>query len=108
MKDCKRYFAKMIDYIDKIQNITKDISFENFVMNEEKILACAFSLTQIGEYANKFSEQDRKNFSAIPWKDIRGMRNIIVHEYDNVNANILWDTIEDDLPKLKIQIQSTL
>jgi len=108
MKDKKRYFAKIIEYIDKIQSMTKGVDFDAFAHSEEKVLACAFSLGQIGEYANKFNEEERADYPNLPWKQIRGMRNVIVHDYDNVNIQMLWDTLAISLPKLKEQIDKII
>ena len=95
----------MLEYLKKIESMIQNIDFDTFAWNEEKTLACAFSLGQIGEYANKFTEQERQAYKSLPWKQMRAMRNVIVHDYDNVNIKMLWDTISIDLPKLKTQIE---
>ena len=54
----------------------------------------------VGEAANRVSKQGQDDRPAIPWRKVIGMRNRIVHGYDQVDFNILWDTIHDDLPPL--------
>lgn len=61
----------------------------------------ARQLSIIGEAANHLSDEFQKEHPAIPFRDIIGMRNIIIHEYAGVDAMFLWETYESDLPKLK-------
>lgn len=68
----------------------------------------AFSLAQIGELAGRVSEELQRAYSDIPWKQIRGMRNLIIHDYAGINMQIVKDTIEYDIPHLKEQIETIL
>ena len=67
-----------------------------------------FCLGQIGELANQVSNETQADNSDIPWKSMIGLRNRIVHNYDNVNHTILWATISDDLPELRKRIEQIL
>lgn len=62
----------------------------------------------VGEAANHISESARTHFSAIPWRDVVDMRNLLIHEYFAVNLDILWATVEDDLPGLVIHLEAEL
>ena len=70
--------------------------------------ACAFVVGQIGELANNISEETRTIHDDIPWRSIRGMRNKIVHDYDNVDMAVLWGTISKSLPELIKQLNDLL
>lgn len=59
------------------------------------------SIGRIGELAGKLSEECRSRFADVPWRQIRGMRNYIVHDYDNVNLDLAWDTVVNNAPALK-------
>lgn len=57
-------------------------------------------ITILGEAANRVSEPGRRMNSQIAWRDIISMRNMIIHGYDTVDLDILWQTVQEDLPDL--------
>lgn len=59
----------------------------------------------IGEAARRVSENTRDNLPAVPWRQMIGLRNILIHEYGEVNLEQLWDTIHRDLPDLISRIE---
>lgn len=54
----------------------------------------------IGEAARRISQTSRDEHSHLPWQEMIGMRNVMIHEYDGVDHEIIWQTIQNDLPKL--------
>lgn len=62
----------------------------------------------IGEAAGQISRELRESISKIPWPDIIGMRNRLIHVYYDVNHDIVWQTIEKDLPPLIVTLESLL
>lgn len=68
----------------------------------------AFSLAQIGELSGRVSEELQKQYPDIPWKQIKGMRNLIIHDYTGIDMRIVKDTVEHDIPQLKQQIEEIL
>lgn len=77
-------------------------SFEDFQKNSMRVEACVFNLMQVGELAkSSLSEEVKSRIPSIPWKQIYGLRNRIVHGYAGVEMKIVWDTISEDLPKLQ-------
>jgi uncharacterized protein with HEPN domain len=62
----------------------------------------------VGEAANQVSETTREQLSAIPWADIVGMRNRLVHAYFDINLEILWQTTQHDLPPLVAALERVL
>ena len=76
-------------------------AFETFTADTDYEQSIAFSVFQIGELSGGLSEEFREKTSAdIPWQMIRGMRNIIVHNYGNVDKEILWQVATEDIPIL--------
>jgi uncharacterized protein with HEPN domain len=59
----------------------------------------------IGEAARRISPETKAAHSEIPWSNIIGMRNLIIHTYDDVDLEIVWETIKDDLPRLIAAIE---
>ncbi len=54
----------------------------------------------VGEAANKLPGEDKLRYPSIPWREIIGMRNRLVHGYDAIDLDVLWDTVQIDLPQL--------
>ena len=83
--------------LDKITNIT----YEEFSSNEDLKEVVCFNLFQIGELANGLSLEFIREYNDVPWKQIIGMRNRIVHGYDTINIEIVWDTSLESVLELK-------
>jgi len=71
-------------------------------LNEDRMLVLSLvkEIEIIGEAANQISEATRERLPKIPWADIIGMRNRLVHAYFDINLDILWQTVQEDLPSL--------
>ena len=67
-----------------------------------------FNLIILGEAANGLSDEFIENHNDIPWNDVIGMRNIIVHGYDILQISVVWDTIVNDLPILEKQLRDLI
>lgn len=82
------------------------VTLEAFQENTMCVEATVFNLMQIGELAKfSLSEEAKQRIRAIPWPQLYGMRNRIVHGYDGVNMTIVWDTIKEDIPVLLVQLK---
>ena len=81
-------------------------TLDDFQSDPMRVEACVFNLMQIGELA-KFSLSDelKADIRSIPWNQLYGMRNRIVHGYAGVNMQVVWDTIKYDLPTLGSAIE---
>lgn len=99
---------KIISYISDIEQYETDYDFELFMKDKKTMSACAFSVSQIGELAKEVSEDTQNNYGYIPWRSIKGMRNKIVHDYENIDLSVLWGTIIKSLPVLKGQIEKII
>lgn len=99
---------KIISYIDDVEEYVNNMQPRDFLDDKKTITACAFSVTQIGELVKEISEETINNYSNIPWKSIKGMRNRIVHDYENVDLSVLWGTIKESLPDLKDKLKDII
>ena len=79
-------------------------------LNQDRMLELALVrlIEIIGEAAGRVSTEGQRNYPSIPWPQIIGMRNRLVHGYDQVDLNVLWDTIEFDLPPLISELENIL
>lgn len=94
--------------IDEVVGYTTGVTLEEFVESSLIFNASVRQVAVIGEACSKLSEALKKQYPQIPWRQIIGMRNIIVHDYFGVSVQFIWSTIENDLPTLKIQIEAIL
>ncbi len=76
--------------------------------NSMLVEACVFNLSQIGELCHGVSEQFMEAYPDIPWHEMYGLRNRIVHNYDGVNLRLVWEIVEGDLPELLEQLRGIL
>ena len=106
MKNSRIIYNKILAYIGKIETYVGNDSFDDFVSDEQRVFACAFALCQISELITKLSEAEKARNAAIPWAAIKAMRNHIIHNYDNIDLDILYDAIKNDLPKLAKDIRN--
>jgi uncharacterized protein with HEPN domain len=72
------------------------------------VLSLVKELEIIGEAANKVSAETRSQSNAIPWQDISGMRNRLIHAYFDVDLDVVWSTVTKDLPSLKAELDRLL
>ena len=86
----------------------EDVNEEDLGENEVLLDSMMFRLIQISENAKSLSEEYKDNISDIPWSDIYGLRNRIVHDYGNVDLGIIFSTLKDDIPELLLLINESL
>lgn len=71
-------------------------------------LSLARLLEIVGEAANRIPRQDRNRYADIPWSEIVGLRNRLIHGYDEVDFDILWQIVTEDLPPLVVTLEKIL
>lgn len=94
----------MLEAIDKVMAKTEGMDFEAFSEDPFFIDAVVRNIQVIGEAARKLPDAVRQQHPSIPRSDIIGMRNVIVHDYDRVDVELLWQTVQRDSPLLKEQL----
>lgn len=99
---------KIIGYIDDIEKYVDGLQAKDFFDDKKTITACAFSVSQIGEIVKEIDSETMNKYTNIPWNSIKGMRNRIVHDYENVDLSVLWGTIKESLPDLKDKLKDII
>ena len=107
MKSIDTLLSDMIDAIESIESYHVS-SFENFLDDEKTQDAIMYNIIILGEAAKRIDQEFQDEHPEIPWASIIGTRNVIVHGYDQVKLQIVWDILSKDLPSLKIKLQSIL
>lgn len=105
----------ILDYLEDISNaimdirsFVQDMSVEAFMADKKTVNAVVRSLEVIGEATGKIPKEIRSTHANIPWNEIIGMRNRLLHEYFGVDLDIIWQTIQDDLAPLETAIRTML
>jgi uncharacterized protein with HEPN domain len=80
---------------------------EAFQRDEMLALAGEALISRVGEAAARLSPEFRERRPAVPWRDIRGMRNLVAHDYGRIDNRIFWNTLRRDLPALAQQLEGT-
>ena len=106
----QQVLEKIYQHITSVLKYCKGcVSLEDFQADSMRVEACVFNLMQIGKLAKEsLSDEFKLKLTTIPWKQLYGMRNRIVHGYSGVNMQIVWDTIINDLPDLAKEIKAYL
>lgn len=101
---------KIIRYCDEITRILKKHHYnkKDFENDIEFQFASGMCIIQIGELVSRLNEDFIGNFPDIPWRQIKGLRNIYAHDYDIIDNNIIWETITEEIPDLQEKIQVIL
>ena len=100
--------SDILDAIDKIARYTADHTRKTFEVDDKTVDAVVRNITIIGEASTHMPEEVEARVPGVPWSEMRGMRNIVVHEYFGVDFDILWETVQHDLPPLVWPLQELL
>ncbi len=90
----------MLAAIESIRHYTAGLTFEAFVTDKRTVEAVAYNFTVIGEAARHVPVAIQERHPEIPWASMRGMRNVVVHQYSELDHTVLWDASQNDLPPL--------
>lgn len=106
----KQSIKTIIDYCNRIQEHVAYFESLNEDFFETPILqdACSLIIIQIGEYVNRLSDDFKMGHESIPWNEIIGMRNVHTHHYEDVINELVWETIQTDIPYLKQYLEKVL
>jgi uncharacterized protein with HEPN domain len=100
--------ARLLDILlaaRRILAFAESFSYEQYEADESIQSAVSYQLLIIGEAAGAISQATKSQLSHIPWRQIVGLRNILAHEYFRVDARIIWNIVQKDLPSLIRQIE---
>jgi len=107
-RDVLVYLDDILESAELIEFYIAAISEGEFYQSLEKQDAILHRLQIIGEAAKHVPATYREKWNQVPWKDIAGIRDIIVHEYFGITLTMIWKTAVEDIPQLKQQIQYIL
>ena len=108
MKRENQFLLDMLQSAELVIQYISKSSKEEFINNIQLQDAVIRRLLVIAEAARRVSENTRQNLPNISWREINGIRNRLVHEYDDINLNIVWDVVQNEIPILIQQLKSII
>lgn len=93
----------IVSYCEQIEQTVEHFGNDEKIFAENRIYrnAAALCILQIGELVGKLTEEFRRQHPAVPWRQIKAMRNIVAHSYGSVDPETTWEIMSDDIPVLK-------
>jgi uncharacterized protein with HEPN domain len=101
IKDDLAYVEHILDCIRKIKEFSDGLSIKEFKANEMVQDAIIRNIEIIGEASKRISKDTKQTYLNIPWKEIAGMRDKLIHDYLGVDVTVVWKTVHQDIPTLE-------
>jgi uncharacterized protein with HEPN domain len=100
--------SHILDALGELEEYLKNADFENFLSNSMLHSACIRQLLIVGEASAHISEATQEKLSDIEWREIIGLRNILIHEYFGIDLRIVWEVITNDIPRFKTSLDKLI
>ena len=106
----RRERERLLDILEAIERIEKYAEEGKDAFESDELIQTwiVHHITIIGEACRSLPDDFQANYANVPWADIIGMRNILVHHYFGIDTDAVWSVVEKDLPELKLNIQAIL
>lgn len=105
-EDAASYLDDSIEAARKIERYTAGVSYEEFCDDEKTVDAVLRNFEVIGEAAKNVPEDVQQEYPDVPWREMAGMRDKLIHGYMTIDLEIVWATVENDIPSLLTQLET--
>jgi len=96
----QEYIDDILTAAEKIERFTEDMTYESFVADEKTVDAVLRNFEVMGEAAKNVPPDVRQEYEEMPWTEMAGMRDKLIHGYATVDLEIIWTTVETEIPKI--------
>jgi len=104
-RDYRVFLDDILEAVTKAKEYTAGFSEEQFCADRRTVEAVVWNLQIIGEAAKNIPEEIRSRYPDVPWRDMAGLRNIIVHQYFGIKLDLIWKVVQNDLPLIEVRIR---
>lgn len=102
------YLQDMYESAEKALQFVGEMNFQQFAEDDKTTFAVIRALEILGEAAKKIPEEIRRQYDDVPWREMTGTRDVLIHEYFGVNLAVVWRTVQEDLPPLLEKLRKIL
>jgi uncharacterized protein with HEPN domain len=95
------YLNDIIEAIEKAEAFSRNMTMEEFVSDDKTLYATVRAIEIIGEASKHVPDSVRIRFPDLPWRQMSGMRDKLIHAYFGVDATVIWKTVKEDIPPIK-------
>jgi uncharacterized protein with HEPN domain len=108
LRNSKLYLTDILEAMEAIERFVESMKFENFEVDDKTSSAVIRKFEIIGEATKNVPERIRQQYSTIPWREMAGMRDKLIHFYFGIKYDLVWRTIKDVIPQVKPLIRNIL
>jgi uncharacterized protein with HEPN domain len=108
VRDYRDYLQDILDAVNDIENFVDKMSYEEFNKDRKTLNAVVRSIEIIGEASKNIPENMKAKYVELPWKQMAGMRDKLIHAYFGLDVETLWKAVKENIPPLKKSIQKIL
>ncbi len=108
LKRAEPFLKHILEEIEYLQKKSNQLKYEDFISDEDLKRSFVRSLEVIGEATKNLPQDFRNKHTQVQWKDIAGLRDVLIHRYFGVDYKSVWDIIKNKIPELKRQIEKIL